>query len=244
MADESDDENDRFKRSTNIRDRLGGGGGGEKQIHKRLGTKLDNGTKTTSSSGDARKDIDRLRSKKHGGGSGRSDRGEKNFRSGYRDLGYEDEEEGVYHDIYRADDNTSRDGAVSSNHKKDSKNSRHRQRDDDRILTTSSSSRKRDSSSMASNSVKNRLGKSTMEAVNDRSSSPSGDLRGRLKKKGVDSTSSSTTKSSSGKTLKEEKANEDRLNLCIEIKQEQRDPLEDIDIEMNDMDNVVGDFEF
>lgn len=210
--DENEYNNQSSRRSSNIRDRLGRAGG-EKRIQDRLGGR------ETNVSGDARKDIDRLRKKQ-------SERGDKNVRSGYRDIGYEDEEAGVYHDIYRADD------TKESNRKSD-KNSRQRGDDNKNSASMTSSSRKR-----SPNNLKHRLGKSSDVTHDDDDRTSPRDLRDRLKNKGESRTREDKTGKFSRKEVKEEEDN--LLNLCIEIKQE-RDPLEDIDIEMND----VGDeFEF
>lgn len=168
-------------------------------VHDRLGKR--EGRKENIS--DARKDIERLRTKKVD---------TNNHRSKYREAGYEDAD-GVYHDIYRVDD--------SIKTKSDSDTER------------STRSRKEETGTKHRNSdnIKNRLGDKSRNIDSDDKTT---DLRGRIKKSAKDR--------SPRDRRTDEKESDDRLNLCIEIKQEQPDDdILDYDIEMD-----IGDenFEF
>jgi len=171
--DSAGSENDDSPRDSNVHRRLGSG------IRDRLGgfnnTKQNNGP-------DVRREIE----------SSRQNKNHKNMLS----HGYE--EDGVYHDIYRANDIKIETKENITTYKRDIDSDSHRTR----------------------SNMKERVG--VIATADD---SPVSDLRNKLKNKGK------TEKVKSKKSIRIEPS--EKLNLCIEIKQELSD------VEMPD-----GDFEF
>ena len=185
-------------------------------IHDRLGTKNQTRTKNQNATSDARDEIELSRKRHH--------------RKKLSEHGYEDEH-GIYHDIYRADDDL-------DSHKKKRDHDRHRINDSDKEVDSKDNiARHLDQNKRHEKHRKsiNISRKDLRERVSSRnrdteSSTGVGDLRDKLRRKKDKS------------KVKEELPNsgEERLNLCIEIKQEVSD------VEMNDDSDGLTDatFEF
>ena len=132
----------------------------------------------------------------------------------YREDGYE--KDGVYHDIYRADDAND----IKEEPRDDSPPPRYHRR-------RPRSDEEEERESPLRNNIKSRLG--TVNTL----SSGSTDLRDRLeKRRGGDKNDKNTRKDrkryDEEPEIKDEPIDNDRLNLCIEIKQE---PEEEMDFE-------------
>lgn len=185
-------------------------------IHDRLGTKNQTRTKNQNATSDARDEIELSRKRHH--------------RKKLSEHGYEDEH-GIYHDIYRADDDL-------DSHKKKRDHDRHRINDSDKEVDSKDNvarhldQNKRHEKHRKSINMSRKDLRERVSSRNRDTESPTGvgDLRDKLRRKKDKS------------KVKEELPNpgEERLNLCIEIKQEVSD------VEMNDDSDGLTDatFEF
>ena len=186
------------------------------RVHDRLGTKNQTRTKNLNATSDARDEIERSRKRHH--------------RKKLSEHGYEDEH-GIYHDIYRADDDL-------DSHKKKRDHDRHRIGDSDNDVDSKDNVARHIDQNESHEKYRKSINtsrKDLRERVSSRNrdtESPTGvgDLRDKLRRKKDKS------------KVKEERPDpgEERLNLCIEIKQEVSD------VEMNDDSDGFTDatFEF
>ena len=197
---------------TGVFKRISGG------VHDRLGTKNQTRTKNQNATSDARNEIELYRKKHH--------------RKNLSEHGYEDEH-GIYHDIYRADDDDDLDS-----HKKKRDHDRHKIGDSDNEVDSKDNvarhldQNKRHEKHRKSINISRKDLRDRVNSRNRDTESPTGvgDLRDKLRRKKLKS------------KVKEElpDTGQERLNLCIEIKQEVSD------VEMNDDSDGFTDatFEF